>query len=113
MCNLCKIDTDGMALCPTCFERMSAEGSLPSAVKSIKNYAGMAGTSAAIGLFICFIGFISGPLAIYYGYKGLQQNKEFGDTRRTIGIVAAMILGLAEFVLSLIFVFALLAGNHR
>src|SRR6185436_13787988 len=39
MCSLCKIDADNKVYCPGCFERLSSEGSLASAVTRVKNYA--------------------------------------------------------------------------
>jgi hypothetical protein len=42
MCALCRIDADQKTYCPGCFDRLSAEGSLTSAVTRVRNYAGWA-----------------------------------------------------------------------
>ena len=49
MCAVCRIDSDGLALCPGCFDRLSAEGQLPSARASYRDYGRMSGTLAVLG----------------------------------------------------------------
>jgi len=112
MCNLCRIDADNMALCPPCYERLSTEGALPSTVKAFKNYAGMASTAAVLGVFFWFLCIIAGPVAIFFGLKALKQSNEFGDVKRSIGIIFAMIIGALETIGGVVLILAL-AGVFR
>jgi hypothetical protein len=93
MCGLCRIDTDGLVLCPACFDRLSAEGALPSAVVKYRDYSRLASTLAIASWLPIFIGPVAGPAAILYGVKGLRQKREMGDTDGVVGVWVAMVLG--------------------
>ena len=79
MCALCRIDSDGQALCPACYERMSAEGALASARTSYRDFRGMAVKLAAVGLAILFIGPLAGAGAVFCAWKARKQKLEWGD----------------------------------
>jgi hypothetical protein len=79
MCALCRIDIDGRAFCPACFERLADAGELPSLASHYRDYSHMQLMLAALGLFIIFLGPVAGPASIYYGAKGLEQKKAMGD----------------------------------
>ena len=98
MCGLCRIDVDGAVLCPPCFERRSAEGSIQSARTRFRDYDGLASVTATAGcLFsMMFLGILFGPLAIFYGVKALRQKKEFGETDGRTGVWIAMVIGIVE-----------------
>ena len=113
MCALCRIDVDGKTLCPSCFERLSTEGSLESSRTTFRDYAGLSSVSATGGCLIWFIGFILGPLAIYFGIKGLKQKKQMGERDGVVGIWVAMTLGVVEVVASVFLIGALLANLFK
>jgi hypothetical protein len=96
MCGLCRIESDGLVLCPGCFDRLSAEGTLPSARISYRDYGRMAGSLAVLGLVLWFVGIVAGPAAVYYGIKGLRQKREMGEDEGRVGIWAAIVLGGLE-----------------
>ena len=104
MCNLCRIDADGMALCPPCFERLSEEGALPSSAKSFKNYAGMAGSLAVLGIPFMIFAALIGPLGIFYSVKGLAQKREMGESDGMIMLWLVLILCILETGLGLFFI---------
>jgi hypothetical protein len=93
MCSLCRIDVDGRTLCPKCFERLSAEGAIGSTRTTFRDYRGLASATAVAGCLISILGFILGPLAIYYGVKALKQKKSMGETDGIAGIWVAMVIG--------------------
>lgn len=99
MCGVCRIDSDGLVLCPGCFDRLSAEGALPSARVSYRDHGRMAGSLAALGLLLGFVGIVAGPAAVYYGIKGLRQKREMGETEGRAGVWAAIVLGGLEAAL--------------
>jgi ribosomal protein L37AE/L43A len=98
MCGLCRIDADGMVLCPGCFERLSSEGALPSSLKSYRDYASSAGMLSLAGLFplFWFFGFIVGPLVIYWAVRGFKQQQEMEETGRAWLMIVVILIGLAE-----------------
>lgn len=93
MCGVCRIDSDGLVLCPGCFDRLSAEGALPSARVSYRDYGRLAESLALLALMPIFAGLVAGPAAVYYGNKGLRQKRELGETEGRTGVWVAIILG--------------------
>ena len=79
MCDLCRIDTDAMVLCPACFDRLSAEGALPSARTSFRDFGRMGVSLLLAGVLLSFVGapFMLG--AVYAGAKELGQRKTLGE----------------------------------
>ena len=98
MCALCRIDLDGRTLCPTCFERLSAEGTLESTRTSFRDYGGLATVAVVAGVFLWFLSVLFGVLAIYYGVKGLRQKKQMGERDGVIGVWIAMFFGSLEAI---------------
>jgi hypothetical protein len=70
MCGLCRIDTDGKSWCPPCFERMSAEGSLPGAARRFRNYARLAAACFVLSFFLPAAG-----LGLFYAIRGLRDKR--------------------------------------
>jgi hypothetical protein len=98
MCALCRIEVDGMGLCPACFDRLVGEGALPSAIATYRDYGRLATALAALGLLLIFVGPVAGPAAIYYGRKRLQQLTALKETGGRAGMVAVMILGALDAI---------------
>jgi len=110
ICGLCQIDADGMSLCPACFDRLSAEGALESSRTKFRDFGGLASTSAAAGCLVYFLCVLFGPLAIYYGIKGLRQKKALGESEGIAGIWVAMALGLLETAAGVAFIGFMIVG---
>ncbi len=93
MCALCRIEAEGQALCPACFERLSDEGALRSAIATYRDYGRLSAMLAAVGLLFIFIGPVAGPASIYYGRKRLLQMRAHGDEGGRFGVYTAMAVG--------------------
>jgi len=102
MCALCKIDADGKAFCPACFERLSGEGALQSTATKLKNYSGMAAFFALINLFLCWlvIGLVTAPVGILYAVRGLGQKKKMQETEGIVGLYLSIVFNALLFVAS-------------
>ncbi len=95
ICGLCRVDSDEMALCPSCFNRLARAEELPSLKLRFVDYGARASSAAALGFLFCFpFGAVMGPLAVYYGVRGLTQPTE--SLGGKAGVVLAMLLGLLE-----------------
>jgi hypothetical protein len=97
MCELCRIEEEGVALCAACFERLAGAGKLASTRISFRNYNGVALSLAVAGL-IPFLGVLAGPLAMLLAQKGLRQGRELGETHGVTWARVALGLGALELV---------------
>jgi len=79
MCELCRIDADGQVLCPACFDRLSAEGALPSARTTFRDFGRMGTTLLLASLLFTLVGAPFALGAVYAGTKELQQRKSVGE----------------------------------
>ncbi len=117
MCALCRIDLDGRTLCPTCFERLSTEGTLESTRTTFRDYPGLASVTAVAGLLLWFATVLLGPLSIYYAVKGLRQKKQMGERDGRVGLWFAILLGSIEAaggaLLVGFIVYAMIGGLRR
>ena len=102
ICSLCRIDADSRTLCPGCFDRLAAEGSLPSAEVTFRDYARIASFWAFIGIVVWFSAPISGPLAILNSIRAFRQKRERNEPEGTAGVVLALLLGILETALSIL-----------
>jgi len=79
MCELCRIDADERVLCPACFERLSAEGALPSARTTFRDYGRMGAQLLLLSLLFSVFGAPFALGAVYAGVKGLGQRRRLGE----------------------------------
>jgi len=107
MCALCRIDTDGRTLCPSCFERLTDAGELPSLVTHHRDYSLMQLYLVILGYVIIFLGPVTGPASVYYGLKGLEQKEAMGDDGGQLRALLLFLLGGIQVLLGL-WVFATL-----
>ena len=93
ICSLCELEIGGSHYCPSCFDRLSQEGTLPTAALRFRDFGTLAMTSALFGLLTAAIfGIPLGILAIYYGVRGFKDpNSRDGRVRLTIAIAIAVI----------------------
>ncbi len=91
MCELCRIDADQRVLCPGCFERLSAEGALPSARMTFRDYGRMGATLLLLALVFSLVGAPFALGAVYAGAKGLQQRKQLGEGSAVRGWVVILL----------------------
>jgi hypothetical protein len=91
MCSLCRIDADQETYCPSCFERLSAEGSLSSAVTRVRNYAGWASICLVGSYFFMFVAPLTGPLGIYFCFRGLKDKRSRNESDGIVRLFMLMI----------------------
>lgn len=75
MCSLCRIDAEGSAYCPPCFDRLSTEGVIPGGEMRVKNYAGYASVCLMASIFMVFVAPVSGSVGIYFCVQGLKDKR--------------------------------------
>jgi ribosomal protein L37AE/L43A len=109
MCNLCSIDSDAMKLCPACFDRLTQEGALSTSNNRIRNYTGIAGSTAVGGCLFWPASFILGPMTIYFAVKALRQKREMGVTEGRWHAYLAMLIGLCSILFAGFIIFTLVA----
>lgn len=110
ICGLCEIKTEDASLCPSCFERMSADGSLASLRTRWRDYGRLSGTVATLGCLFYIFSIILGPLAIHYAIKGLREKKAMGDREGLVGIWATLVFAGLETIAALFFFFFVFKG---
>jgi uncharacterized Tic20 family protein len=99
MCQLCRIDSDGLTMCPGCFERLADEGMLPSARKSYRDYGRMASHAALVGFLLMWpFGVFIGPFAVWFGIKGLRTRAQPGVRISKARCVTSLVLGIIAIV---------------
>lgn len=109
MCSLCKIDIDGMELCPSCFDRLSSEGVLSSAQSRIRDYRGLAVTFGVFGCLFYIFGLLTGPATLYYAGKGFRQSRQLGDRGGYVSLIVAILLGLSQIASSIAIIWAIVS----
>ena len=100
MCDLCRIDVDAMVLCPSCFDRLSAEGALPSARTTFRDFGRMGATLLLAGLLFSIFAAPFTLGAVYAGVKELRQRKTLGEGSavRAWTVIVLGVLGTAGSV---------------
>jgi len=111
MCGLCRIDADEMALCPACFDRLSAEGALASTQTTFRDYGRQATNTAIVGLPLMALGLAIGPAAIYYGIRSLKQLSQMGETTGRARAVIAILAGVFETGIGGFLLVSMIAGS--
>jgi uncharacterized paraquat-inducible protein A len=96
ICTLCEMNIGEGPYCPSCFDRVRAEGELRGAATRSLDYASMARLSALAGLVfsILFLGIPIGGLTLYYARKGAKQRSQEGDS--AWGMMVLTIVGILE-----------------
>jgi hypothetical protein len=114
ICGLCDMNIGEGSYCPSCFDRVRAEGDLRGAATRYTDYASMARLSALAGIFLSigFLGLPVGGLTLYYAHKGAKQRRQEGDP--TWGMVIIAIVGILEilsfFAMIAFFIWAAVKG---
>lgn len=110
MCSLCKIDIDGLELCPSCFDRLASEGALASTQTRIRDYRGMAFTLGVVGCLVYIFGLVTGPLTFYLVWRGFRQRRELGDRGGVLSLLVSIVLGILQIVIAGFLIVALVSG---
>lgn len=113
MCGLCRVQIDGRELCPACFDRLAAEGALPSARSRFRNYRGLATLMAFGGCWMYFLGLLTGPVTIYLAIQAQRQRRRLQESDGLVAVILAMLLGLMQIAGGLFFLVSLLGLAAR
>jgi uncharacterized paraquat-inducible protein A len=115
ICSLCDMNIGEGSYCPSCFDRVRAEGELRGAATRYTDYASIARLSAIAGILFAaaFLGIPIGGLTVYYARKGAKQRRAEGDS--TVGMMILTIIGVLEilsgFALIGFFIWAAFKGS--
>jgi len=104
ICSLCEMNLGEGSLCPSCFDRVRAEGTLRTAVTRYRDYTALGRLTLIAGIVFTFF-FLSIPLgamAMYYGRKGALQRRAEGSS--AFGPYTIVVLGLLEIFGGLAFI---------
>lgn len=108
ICDLCRIETEGMVLCPACFARLTAGDALASTRSRYTDLTGVSFLMSLFGLMTCFLGPLLGPAAAWCAVRAMRQRREMGVSRAAP--VAALIVALLVTGLALFFFGAMIYG---
>lgn len=101
ICALCEMNLGDGAYCPSCFDRVRAEGTLRGAARRRMDYAMLARVAALLGLVPCFWGLPS-PLCVWWAAKGIGQRRREGVS--TAGMIFVLIVGILQMLSYLAFI---------
>jgi hypothetical protein len=93
MCALCKIDTDGKALCAACFERLRGAGELESATTTFRSWRTLGLHLGLVGIPMMSLGILIGPASIFATVRGMSQDRKDGSAGGKWSAVGTLILG--------------------
>ncbi|HEX7833648.1 MAG TPA: hypothetical protein VF787_28605 [Thermoanaerobaculia bacterium] len=109
ICSLCEMNVGDGAMCPSCFQRARADGSLHGVAGRIRDYAQMAKLSMVFALLmIAIFGIPLGILAMVYARKAMKQRREVGDG--IAGMVGVMIVSALAVLGGITFVTFMVIG---
>jgi hypothetical protein len=100
-CRLCQIEADRMLLCPSCFERLSDEGTLASTRVQFRDHLRLASSLALMGLVVFVTGALTGPTVIWYALYGWRRARAVDAPASAWRLAIVIVLGVAQFVGSL------------
>ncbi|HBL25306.1 MAG TPA: hypothetical protein DD490_00545 [Acidobacteria bacterium] len=109
MCALCRITMDGLELCPSCFDRLASEGALPSAQTRVKDFRGLAVSVGLFGCLVSFFGLLTGPVALYFVWRGFRQRRELGERGGMVSLILSALLALLQIGGSIFILYAFLS----
>ncbi len=113
MCALCRIDAEGAAYCPPCFDRLSSEGVVPGGAMRLKNYAGFASACLLGSYFMFFIAPITGSIGIYFCVLGLKDKKKRNEKDGVIRLYFLLVFCLLAALGGMTFLGLMLVGFSK
>lgn len=113
MCGLCRIDSDALALCAPCFERLRSEDALESARTTFRSWRTLGLHLALLGMFMWPLGIIIGPAALVAAARGIAQGRKRGDEGGAFGTVLSIVVGALVTLGGMFFLLTLTHAFHR
>lgn len=108
MCGLCRVDSDGKVLCTKCFERLAAEGALPSAVNRITSHYTQARMVTGASWLLYPLAMILGPYGFYLSVRAWMDRRKNGDDEGKFAIPLLAVLSTLSSALGFFLVWAVL-----
>lgn len=108
MCGLCRVDSDGKVLCTKCFERLAAEGALPSAVNRITSHFAQARMATGLSWLLYPLSMFLGPYAFYLSVRAWMDRRRNGDDEGKYAIPLVAVLSAFSSAVGFFFVWILL-----
>ena len=106
ICDLCRIETEGVVLCPACFARLTDCGDLACTRSRYTDLTGVSFLMSLFGLFTCIFGPLLGPAAAWCAVRAMRQRRQVGASRAAPAvarIVALLVTGIGLFVVGAMF----------
>lgn len=110
MCALCRLDIDGMSLCPACFGRLTNEGALTSACTRLRDWRGISIAFGVVGCFMYVVGLITGPLTLFFAWMAFRQRRELNE-RGILSLLLAVLFGLMQIGFSVFLIWAIVSQS--
>jgi hypothetical protein len=106
ICSLCELDVSGTRYCPSCFDRLTQDGTIATAQLRFRDYRSLSMFFGLVGLVLSFIfGIPLGILTIYYAVKGKRDRNAEGAS--TVPAIIASLLGLVDIGLGCFFLYTM------
>jgi len=106
MCSLCRIDSDGQAFCPGCYERLADEGGVSGGLTKLWNWGGMAVICLVLSLVLfmtvvlpCLL-WIAG---VIFCILGLREKAARNERDGVVGLYVLILLNVLEGVFGVVF----------
>ncbi len=95
MCSLCRIDSDGQAFCPGCYERLADEGGVSGGLTKLWNWSGMAALTFVLSIFLwwTFVLWIAGIVFCILGIREKSARNESDGVVRLYLLILLNLLG--------------------
>ena len=104
MCGLCRVDSDGKALCTKCFERLASEGALPSAINRITSHYAKARMVTGASWLLYPFAMVLGPYAFYLSVRAWMDRRKSGDDEGKFAIPLIALLSALSSAMGFFFV---------
>lgn len=110
ICELCDLNLGEGSVCPSCFDRARADGTLKEATLRYRDHASMARVTVVFGFLLmgAFLGLPLGAAAMYYALKGIKQRREEGAS--TAGMIVIIFFAVLVMMGSVAFILLLIRG---
>jgi len=108
MCGLCRVNSDGKTLCTKCFERLAAEGALPSTVRHFTSHLARARMVTLVSWLLYPFAMLLGPYAFYLSIRAWMDRRRTGENEGKVAIPVLTLLSLLSSAMGFFLVWMIL-----
>jgi hypothetical protein len=94
ICSLCDVEVEGQHLCPPCLESSQKQGKLKSLENRRTLHERIALHLCILSVFIFYVSFITGPLALYWAIKHRKTPSSIVQNTKLSWILAVILSSL-------------------